>query len=120
MRHAYCNYLIDLLAPWGEVKAKGMFGGWGLYRKGRIFCIVVDDTPYFKVDDSNRADYEAAGSEPFSYMARGDRRVLMSYWQVPGDILDDQDTLQEWAEKAYRAALASKAQPKKRKAKRTA
>ncbi len=120
MGHAYCDYLIDLLSPWAEVTAKGMFGGWGLYRSGQIFGIVVEDTPYFKVDDSNRPDYEAVGTEPFFYMAKGNKRVAMSYWQVPGDILDDQDTLKDWAEKAYSTALASKTQKKKPKSQRKA
>jgi DNA transformation protein len=120
MGHAYCDYLIDLLSPWAEVAVKSMFGGWGLYRKGQIFGIVIEDTPYFKVDDANRADYEAAGSEPFSYIAKGNKRVAMSYWQVPGDILDDGDTLKAWADKAYSAALASKVTKKKSKPRKTA
>jgi len=113
MAHAYCDYLIDLLSPWAKVTATGMFGGWGLYRGDQIFAIVIEDTPYFKVDDSNRADYETAGTGPFEYTAKGNKRVAMSYWQVPGDILDDADALGQWAEKAYHSALAAKAKKKK-------
>lgn len=103
----YCEYLADMLSPWAKVNARAMFGGFGLYRGDRIFGIVVEDTLYFKVSASNRAVYETAGSEPFSYQAKG-RRVAMSYWQVPADVLDDAETLCQWAEKAYRVAVESK------------
>ena len=76
-------------------------------------------TLYLKVDDSNRADYEAVGAEAFFYIAKGKKRVAMPYWQVPGDIMDDQDMLQGWAEKAYRAALASKTKKKPKPARKT-
>lgn len=107
MSQEYCDYLTDLLTPWGEVTFKAMFGGYGLYRQGKIFAIVVEDTLYFKVGDSNRMDYEAAGSTPFTYESKG-KPVAMSYWQVPVDVLDDTDTLCTWAEKAYQVALQSK------------
>lgn len=113
----YCEYLVDMLQPWGAVTVRKMFGGFGLYRSDLTFAIVVDDTLYFKVDASNRADYEAAGSAPFSYEARG-KMVTMSYWQVPAEVLDDEHTLCEWAEKAYAVAVAAKtAKPAKPKAK---
>ncbi|MDE3017107.1 MAG: TfoX/Sxy family protein [Pseudomonadota bacterium] len=109
--------MIDLLAPWGEVTAKAMFGGYGMYRQGQIFAILVDDTLYFKVDDQTQADYEATGSEPFTYEAKG-KHVAMSYWQVPLDALDDPDMLLSWAEKAYQAARRSKNKKKLKASKR--
>lgn len=73
---------------------------WLRYYRGEIiFGIVADNTPYFKVSDINRPDYEAAGSEPFTYESRG-KRATMSYWLVPAEILDDQEMLSIWAEKA--------------------
>jgi DNA transformation protein and related proteins len=119
MGREYCDYLIDALGSWGAVTAKRMFGGWGLYRDGQIFAIVIEDTPYFKVDESNRADYESAGVGPFAYMARGDKRTVMSYWQVPGDVLDDEDALKAWAEKALRVALKSAAEKAKKRQRAT-
>lgn len=113
MSREYCDHLIDLLDPFGVVTAKAMFGGYGLYRQGQIFGIVVEDAPYFKVNDANRAEYESAGSEPFTYEAKG-KRVTMSYWQVPLDILDDADVLCVWAEKAYRAARQSKTKKRRK------
>ncbi len=48
------------------VSDRGMFGGRvGLYCDGRFFALIGDDIPYFKVVDSNRADFEKAGMDPF-------------------------------------------------------
>ena len=52
----------------GNITAKRMFGGYSLYLDGKIFSMITNDTDlYFKVDDSNRAKYEAVGSHPFVY-----------------------------------------------------
>ena len=60
-----------------------MFGSHGLDLDGLITSIVVDETLYLKVDDGNRADYEAAGTAPCTD-DNGDRSVATSYWEVPG------------------------------------
>jgi DNA transformation protein len=113
MSRGYCDYVVDLLSPWARVTAKAMFGGFGLYRQGQIFAIIVDDTLYFKVGDSNRSDYEAAGSSPFTYEAKG-KKTVMSYWRVPEEILEDPESLGFWAEKAHKAALAGGIAKKKK------
>lgn len=115
MASEYCEYILDLMAPHGDVTAKRMFGGYGLYRRGYIFAIIADDALYFKVGDSNRADYEEAGMQPFSY-AKKDREVaLTSYWQVPLDVLEDEETLGQWVDKAEAVSRAKAAKVKKSK-----
>ena len=104
MSREYCAHLADMLAPWGAVTFRAMFGGFGLYRNGQIFAIVADDTLYLKVGASNRPDYEKAGSQPFMY-DREKNRIAMSYWLAPAFVLEDAETLCKWAEKSYRAAL---------------
>ena len=86
MSQQYCDDIINMLEPWAQVTAKRMFGGWGLYRERQIFAIIADDRLYFKVDEHNRPDYEAAGSQPFTYNAKG-KRAVMSYWLVPAHVL---------------------------------
>lgn len=112
MSREYCDYVVDLLSSWGPVSAKAMFGAYGLYRQGQMFAIVDDDTLYFKVGDDNRPDYEATGSSPLTYESKG-KQIALSYWRVPDEALDDPETLSEWAEKAYRVALAQRQRKKK-------
>ncbi len=100
---AFVSYLIDQLAPFGAVAARRMFGGFGLFRDRLMFGLVADQTLYLKADDGCRAAFEAAGAAPFFYRRAG-RRVVMSYFSVPAEVLDDADALASWAEAAFAAA----------------
>jgi len=116
-RSEFVDYLLEQLAPLGEVSAKSMFGGWGIYHEGRMFALVADDTLYLKVDDANRSDFESKGLLPFRY-DRTDREVaVMSYYQPPTAALDDRELLCEWAGKGIAAATRA-AEKKHAKAKR--
>jgi DNA transformation protein len=108
-------HIVDLLHPWAAVGARRMFSGIGLFRDGVMFGMVMRDTLYFKTDDANRGDYEAAGMAPFAYR-RGDRgTVATSYHAVPLDLLDDGDELAVWAARAYDAALRGRKPVARRK-----
>ena len=97
------DHLIDLLTPLGAVTVRAMFGGGGVYLDGTMFGLVADDVLYLKVDDANRPDFEAAGSGPFVYQGKN-RPVTMSYYQVPAELMDDGETLCQWARGAWEAA----------------
>jgi DNA transformation protein len=89
-----------------------MFGGIGLYSGERFFAIVAADELFFKVDDTNRAAYEAADSAPFRPVV--DRPVSMSYWRVPIEVLEDPAELGVWAKDAIRAATAAATKPRRK------
>ena len=89
-----------------------MFGGVGIYAGELFFALLADDTLYFKVDDSNRADFEAQGMGPFQpYGAEGE---VMQYYQVPADLLEDPEALRPWAEKAIAVAEAKSKRGRRR------
>jgi DNA transformation protein len=112
----FVTHLCDLLRRWAPVAARRMFGGHGLFRGGVMFGIVDDETVYFRVDDGNRGDYEAAGMPPFRYMRQG-KSVALAYYVVPADLLEAGDELTPWAEGAYQAALrVRRPAPRKRRA----
>src|SRR5688572_24409968 len=113
------DFVLDQLGRLPQLWSKAMFGGMGLYSGDCFFGIVAADELFFKVDLSNRAAYEAAGSEPFRPVVA--RPVTMSYWRVPIEVLEDTGELATWALAAIRAAGNAAAKPKaktKRKAKR--
>ena len=89
------DHLLDFLAPLDAV-ARGMFGGLGLFRDGLMFGLVTDDRLYFRTDDENRPDYDAAGFGPFVFTARSGRSATMPYHEVPDDVLEDAEDLVEW------------------------
>jgi DNA transformation protein len=96
------DFVLDQLVRIPQLGAKAMFGGVGLYSGDAFFGIVAADELFFKVDDSNRAAYEAAGSEPFRPVLA--RPVSMSYWRVPIEVLEDTGELATWALAAIRAS----------------
>jgi DNA transformation protein and related proteins len=102
----YLDYLRDQLEAFGPFDVRRMFGGAGLFRDGLMFALIVDDVLYFKVDDRNRPDFEAAGMTPFSYQRKGRMAALKSYYEAPPELSDDADGLADWARQAFGAALA--------------
>jgi DNA transformation protein len=83
-----------------------LFGGVGIYAGDVFFALIDDDTLFFKVDDSNRRDFEAKGMGPFRPF--GDDRDKMQYYEVPADLLDDPQALRPWAAKAIAVAVRKK------------
>ncbi len=106
---AYRDHVMEQLAPVGDIRARSLFGEVGLYADELIFGMIVDDVVYFKVDDTNRADYEAEGIGPF--IAPWSGRPT-SYYQVPATVLADPERLRAWVEKAV---AVSARRPKKKR-----
>ena len=106
---SYRAYVLDQLSAIAPTTAKAMFGGVGLYANGLFFALMDDDQLYFKVDDSNRGDFEAKGMGAFHPF--GDERA-MGYFEVPEDVLEDVEELARWMAKALKVA-ASKPRKKK-------
>jgi DNA transformation protein and related proteins len=107
------EHIVDLLRSWSRVDARRMFSGYGLFRDGLMFGIVIRDVLYLKTDDDTRRDYESAGMAPFRYQ-RGNKRIALGYHTVPAEALDDGDELAAWAQKAYAAAVKKAAGKPKR------
>jgi len=110
----YLAFVIDRLECMGEVTARRMFGGAGLYFDGLVFALVADDTLYMKTDEVNRGEYEALGMGPF----RPYGTYAMGYHEVPLQVLEDDSQLREWAAMAFEAAARKKAGPARRKGKK--
>ncbi|MEX0814137.1 MAG: TfoX/Sxy family protein [Dongiaceae bacterium] len=108
------DYLLDELAPLGRAQGRALFSGHGVYLDGLIVGIVIDETLYLKVDDGNRPDYEAAGMQPFTYSARS-RRIALSYWEAPAEVLAEPEALRAWADRARAAARRAGAAKAKRR-----
>ncbi len=104
-------FALDQLAGLSGLRDRAMFGGVGLYADDLFFGILASDVLYFKVDDSNRQDYELAGARPFKPYA--DRAMTMPYYAVPLEIMEDAATLVKWAKRAVVVAAASKKSARK-------
>ncbi|GAA4588653.1 DNA transformation protein [Actinoplanes octamycinicus] len=91
---AVADHVLDLLGPSAAVVLAPFFGGWSLRRGGEQIGIVMDSA-YARVDPAHRDAWDAAGSTPFRYAARGRTITVEAYWSLPADALDDPDRLRE-------------------------
>ena len=105
-------YLLEQLGAIRPVTSRPMFGGLAIFAEGRTFALVANEVLYFKVDATNRPDFEAAGMGPF--LPFGDPAKPMQYYELPSEVLEDPDQLAVWMTKAI--AVAGRAKPKARKA----
>jgi len=96
----YVKEQLDRVTP---VTLRSMFGGLGVYSRGLFFALIDDDTLYFKVDDSNRADYETRGMGSFRPFS--DDRMTMQYYELPAEVLEEKEALRAWVGKSLAAAL---------------
>lgn len=111
----YRDYVLEQLGHVASITSRSMFGGVGIYADGLFFALIDDDTVYLKVDDGNRDDFLAAGSEPFMPMGS----TPMGYYSLPEEVLEDEDELRLWANKAIAVAGRAKTKPRSgRKAQR--
>jgi len=63
----FIDYLLELLAPLKHVRARKMFGGYGIFKQDLMFALVADEVLYLKVDQETTQDYKALGLGPFVY-----------------------------------------------------
>ena len=98
------EWLKDLFAPFGSVGVRRFFGGQGVYLDGVIVALVADVVLYLKSDTETAPAFDAADLVPFSYLAKGERRVITSYRRAPTEALDDPDALRPWIVLARAAA----------------
>jgi DNA transformation protein len=94
------------------IQTKPMFGGVGIYADDLIFALIAEDKLYFKVDDSNRQDFEARGMNPFYPYESG---APMHYWELPQGVIDDPKELGVWIDKSLKVAQAASASKRKKK-----
>lgn len=105
---SFRTYLLEQLGQIRPITSRPMFGGLTFFAEGRAFALADDGAIYFKVDDSNRPDFVAAGKGPF--LPFGDPDKPMQYYELPEEVLEDPEALAQWMAKAI--AVAMKAKPK--------
>ncbi|MEN9630825.1 MAG: hypothetical protein RJA10_4053 [Pseudomonadota bacterium] len=103
---ALVEHSLELLSSLGPVRARRMFGGWGLYAGTVMVGLIAFERLYLKVDADTRGRFEQAGCEPFVYTGQA-KPVTMSYWTVPDEAMESAAEMQPWARLALQAAMAA-------------
>ena len=103
----FVSHCLELLELLGAVRAKRMFGGWGLYADDVFIAIIGGDRLFLKTSAETRPHFAAAGCEPFVYDAKTGS-IAMGYWSAPPDAMDSPALMAPWARRALQAALAAR------------
>ena len=100
----FVSYVVDLMQSIGPVNARGMFGGHGIFLDGLMFALVADNVLYLKSDNETVDEFKEKGLSAFTYNKKG-KEFKMSYYQAPEEVLEDQEEMSLWANKAFAVAL---------------
>ena len=95
----------DMFSALGPVAIKRMFGGKGVYYRGCILAVEVQNVMLLKADAVSAAEFEAAGATQWTYEGKSGIPVRMPYWSIPDDAFDDPDIMARWVRLASEAAM---------------
>lgn len=104
-RNEFVEFLLEQLAPLGTLRAKAMFGGYGIYCDEIFFAIVAGDILYIKADEQSKAEFTCLGLIPFSYSKKDGSVQSMAYYPLPEEALEEAESMMFWARKGIAAAL---------------
>jgi len=104
------EWLEGALGKLPELSVRRLFGGAGVYAEDTIFGILYDQRLYLKTDERTRAAFIERGCD--ALRARSGTK-LTAYYEVPPEVLDDEDELLSWARRALEVAQRGAA-PSKR------
>ena len=111
----FVDHVLELMSDFGDVNAKRMFGGYGLFREGLMFSLVADSALYLKADKGNEEEFQAQDLPKFTY-ERGDEAMHMSYYLCPEEAFQNSDSMTRWAVSAWEAAVRQdEAKPKSKR-----
>lgn len=97
----FLQFLLDQFGTVLPVRSRRMFGGVGFYAGELFFAIVANDTVFFKVDATTRAEFEREGAKPFQPFGP-DTPPMNGYFELPPRLYEDSEELARW----MRAAVA--------------
>ena len=95
------EWVEEVLGTLPELSVRRLFGGAGVYAVDTIFGIHYDQRLYLKTDEDTRPAFVARGCD--ALRARSGT-VLTAYYEVPPEVLDDEEELLSWARRALAVA----------------
>lgn len=110
----FVDYLSEVFEQFGTIRARRMFGGYGVYHNDVMFGLIADNVLYLKADDQTAKLFTDRGLSQFEYV-KNERPVKMSYYIAPEEIFDDPQEAKLWAQRAYEAAIRAQMSSKKSK-----
>jgi DNA transformation protein and related proteins len=95
----------EMFESLGTISIRRMFGGKGIYHQGVIFALELYDEIMLKADAETAPLFSEAGARQWSYEGKSGKPVLMPYWSIPDEALDDPEVMARWSRLAFEAGL---------------
>lgn len=102
---SFVEHAVDLLSAVGQVRARAMFGGHGLYCGDVMFALLDDDELFLKTDAESRAPFLEAGCRMWVYPGMEET----SYFRPPDEAHENAEAMLPWAKLALDAARRGRA-----------
>ncbi len=98
VKDPFAQHVLDQLHGLGKsLRARAMFGGYGLYDGDLFFAILWKGRLFFKTTPQTAQRYLAFDMEPFQ---PSPTQTLKNYFEVPEGIIERPAELLEWAREA--------------------
>jgi DNA transformation protein len=104
---SYHDFVVyDLMSRLPDISSRPMMSGWSIYSDGVPFAAIIGNRLYMKATGKYAEKLLSLGWVRFSYEKKDNKTISMNYWEVPDELFDDNETLNELAEEAIVSAQA--------------
>lgn len=98
---SYHDFIVyDLMNRLPGISSRGMMSGWCIYSEGVSFAAIIGNKIYLKAKGKLADKLSSLGWVKFNYKKSNGRTVNMNYWQVPEELIDDQESFEQIATEA--------------------
>ena len=104
---AFVDFVLDQIENAGEIKAKKMFGEYGVFSNGKIFALICDNKLFIKPTDGGRAFIRDVVEAPPYKGAK------------PSFLIEDKIEDRDWLSELIRISLKELPEPKPKKKKKS-
>lgn len=93
---SYHDFVVyDLLSKIPDISSRPMMSGWCIYSVKVPFAAIIGNQLYLKAKGEIADKLATLGWVKFNYKKSTGKTVSMNYWQVPDELIDDQERLSE-------------------------
>ena len=112
----YLSYFLQDCLGWDkQFTKKAMFSWYAIYKNEKVFCLYLNDIIYFKVWENNTDLYKKYHSKPFTFSKKDWKIWMLSYYELPEEILENREELDYWIEKSLEVENKTSSKKKSRK-----
>lgn len=95
---SYHDFIVyDLMIRLPEISSRPMMSGWCIYSDKVPFAAIIGNQLYLKAKGEIADKLASLGWKKFNYEKSNGKTVHMSYWQVPDELIDNQELFEEIA-----------------------